>query len=167
MGSRKIKLLQGCDWSTHALKIMPYKQEVRFFEPTDNTYYLVGEDGLVWVQPAIGEPFIIAADNEQQRNDAADFIWGLLHLGLVPYGLALNHRQQVATFGGARLRGCKWVLHSEAPQPKGDEGDDLPKKPAIIVVQSAAAALRAIPSERRSATARENGKKGGRPRKAK
>ena len=53
---------------------MPYRQEVKFIEPTENTHYLVGEDGLVWVQPAIGEPFIICADNEQQRNDAGDFI---------------------------------------------------------------------------------------------
>lgn len=146
---------------------MSYKQEVEFFTPTDSTHYLVGEDGLVWVQPAIGEPFIIAADTEAQRNDVADFIWGLLHLGLVPYGLALNHRQQVAVFGGSRLRGCKWVPWQDAPQPKGDQGDELPTRPALVVVQSAAAEMGSVKSEAKSAAARQNGKKGGRPRKEK
>lgn len=144
---------------------MPYRQEVKFIEPTENTHYLIGEDGLVWVQPAIGEPFIICADNEQQRNDAGDFIWGLFHLGLVPYGLALNHKQQVATFGGARLRGCQWVKHDEAPQPTGDEGDELPTRAAIIIVASPASELGRMTSDKKSASSRENGKKGGRPRK--
>lgn len=113
---------------------MPYKQDAFYTTPTDNTHYLVGAEGLVWVQPAIGEPFIIAANSEQQRADVADFIWGLLNLGLVPYGLTLNHKQQVAMFGGQRLRGCHWVRHTEAPSPSGDDGDTLPTRPAIIIV---------------------------------
>lgn len=112
---------------------MPMTQRVLFIEPTDQTHYLVGPEGLVWTQPAIGEPFIIAADNEEDRKAASDFIAGLLGMGLVPYGVPLNHRQNIAMFGGSATRDCRWVHHSEASAPTGDEGDELPTKAAIIM----------------------------------
>ena len=42
---------------------------------------------------------------------------------------------------------------------------NCPKCAEPITVRAAAAALRSIPSKARSAASRENGKKGGRPRK--
>lgn len=145
---------------------MPMQQEVKFIIPTEETHYLVGAEGLVWAQPALGEPFIIAANNDEDRRNVSDFIWGLLHLGLVPYGLALNHRQEVATFGGSRLRGCTWVPHGQAPAPTGGDGDTLPTRAALIVpadsLQSRAGRAK---SERKAAAAAANGRKGGRPRK--
>lgn len=159
------KSIRGVRHVKRTFETMPYKQEVKFITPTDKTHYLVGEEGLVWVQPALGEAFIIAADTENQRKDTADFIWGLLNLGLVPFGVKMNHLQQVAMYGGSRLRSCTWVHHSEAPLPTGD-GDDLPTRPAIIVPQSEARQPGSVRSEKKLVSSRENGRKGGRPRKA-
>lgn len=146
---------------------MPMQQEVKWITPTEETHYLVGAEGLVWVQPAIGEPFIIAANTDKDRENVTDFIWGLLALGLVPYGLTLTHRQEVAAFGGSRLRGCTWVQHSQAPAPTGDEGDPLPTRPALIVpADSLQSRAGRVKSKRKAAAAAVNGRKGGRPRKA-
>ena len=71
--------------------------------PDDTTCYLVGPEGLVWTQPAIGEPFSLAARSEAERENAAAFVGELLRMGLVPYGLPLNQRAVVALFGGDRL----------------------------------------------------------------
>lgn len=47
-------------------------------------------------------------------------------MGLVPYGLPLNHRVTVAMFGGPVLRDCQWVPWQDAPEPRGDD-DKLPQ----------------------------------------
>ena len=112
---------------------MPMEQRVLFIEPSESTHYLVGPEGLVWTQPAIGEPFIMAADNKEDRQAAADFLMGLLGMGLVPYGVPLNHRQNIALFGGPPTRDCRWMHYTDAPAPTGDEGDELPTRAAIIV----------------------------------
>jgi hypothetical protein len=111
-------------------------QRVLFIEPTEETHFLVGPEGLVWTQPAIGEPVIIAANTEEDRRVAIDFIRGLLGLGLVPYGIPTNQRQRVAVFGGDVDRDCAWVHHADAPAPTGDSGDELPTRPALIITGS-------------------------------
>lgn len=108
------------------------KISVEWIDPDDNTCYLVGPDGLVWAQPAIGEAHIIAARNKQERQTATLYIGELLTMGLVPYGLPLNQRVTVATFGGSPIRDCQWVKHTDAPAPTGDEGDTLPTRAAVI-----------------------------------
>ena len=100
--------------------------------PDKQTYYLVGPEGLVWVQPAVGEPHIIAARNDEERQAAAQFIAELLNQGLVPYGLPLGHRATVALFGGPVTRDCRWIVHADAPLPTGDAGDELPAHAAVI-----------------------------------
>lgn len=115
---------------------MPMRQRIMFIEPDESTYYLVGPEGLVWTQPAIGEPVIIAANTEEDREVAIDFIRGLLGMGLVPYGIPTNQRQMVAMFGGDVDRDCRWVQHSDAPAPVGEEGDELPTRAAIIILES-------------------------------
>src|SRR5690554_6938789 len=112
---------------------MPMTQRVLFIEPGEETHFLVGPEGLVWTQPALDDPFIIAADNTEDRRAARDFIAGLLGLGLVPYGVPLNHRQNIAMFGGSATRDCRWVHHADAPTPTGDPGDELPTRAAIIM----------------------------------
>jgi len=108
------------------------KISVEWIEPDDSTCYLVGPQGLVWAQPAIGEPHIIAARNEQEQQTAALYIGELLNMGLVPYGMPLNQRATVATFGGSPLRDCQWVKHTDAPAPVSDVGDELPTRAAVI-----------------------------------
>lgn len=112
---------------------MPMTQRVLFIEPSDETYYLIGPEGLVWTQPLLDPPYILAANNKEDRKAASDFIAGLLGLGLVPYGVPLNQRQNIAMFGGPATRDCQWIHHSQAPAPTGDEGDELPTQAAIIM----------------------------------
>jgi len=111
---------------------MALQISVNFIEPDENTCYLVGPEGLVWTQPSIGEPFILAARNEQERKTAELFVGELLEQGLVPYGLPLNQRQIQAMFGGSAIRDCQWVAASDAPAPCGDEGDTLPTRAATV-----------------------------------
>ncbi len=109
---------------------MPLKVNVKEIQPDDATCYLVGPEGLVWVQPAIGDAHIIAARNETERTLAAVFVKELLDMGLVPYGLPLNQKVVQAMFGGSAIRDCQWVRHDQAPAPQGDE--PLPTRAAVI-----------------------------------
>jgi hypothetical protein len=111
---------------------MPLKINAKPIEPDENTHYLVGPEGLVWVQPAIGDPHIIAARDEAEMRNAALFIGQLLEMGLVPYGLPLNQRVVRAMFGGSAIRDCRWVKHTDAPAPTGEAGDTLPTIAAVI-----------------------------------
>lgn len=107
--------------------------DARVIEPDADTVFLVGPEGLVWTQPAIGDPYIVAARNDAERTNAAQFILGLLEMGLVPYGLPLGQRALVAVFGGPMLRDCEWVHHAEAPAPGGAEAGVLPTRAAVII----------------------------------
>ena len=100
--------------------------------PDADTQYLVGPEGLVWTQPAVGDAYIVAARNEAERLAAAGFVGGLLSMGLVPYGLPLNQRAIVAMFGGSPIRECRWVMAADAPAPTADAGDTLPTRAAVI-----------------------------------
>lgn len=100
--------------------------------PDDSTAYLVGPEGLVWVQPAIGDAHIVAARTDEERAAAERYIAELLDMGLVPYGMPLNQRQIVAMFGGPWTRDCRWVHWQDAPEPAGDPGDDLPTHAGVV-----------------------------------
>lgn len=113
---------------------MPIQIEVRPIEPDASTQYLVGPEGLVWVQPAIGEPVILAARTEEEQQGIAAHVGELLRMGLVPYGMPLNQRVIVAMFGGSPLRECRWVHWADAPAPQGDEGDTMPTQAVVVVV---------------------------------
>ena len=106
------------------------KTNIITITPDQDTAVLVGPEGLVWTQPAIGEPVILAARNEAERAAAAQHIGELLGMGLVPYGLPLDQSVRVAMFGGPVTRGCVWVPASEAPAPEG--GDPLPTAYAVF-----------------------------------
>jgi hypothetical protein len=106
--------------------------KVKIIAPDEDTRYLVGPEGLVWTQPATGEPYILAARNENERQAAAGFVGELLAMGAVPYGLPLNQRAIVACFGGSPIRDCVWMPHAEAPAPTGEEDDTLPAQAAVI-----------------------------------
>lgn len=102
-------------------------------ECDDATEFLVGPEGLVWVEPSIGEPFILAARNEEEKERAARFVDALLAMGLVPYGLPLNQRATVALFGGSPIRDCHWVPWKEAPLPVGEDDDQpLPNRACVV-----------------------------------
>jgi len=102
--------------------------------PDDNTVYLVGPSGeTVWTQPAVGDPYILAARDEQEKRTAELFVDELLKMGLVPYGLPLNQRVNQAMFGGSPIRDCRWVSHRDAPAPVGDAGDTLPTRAAVVL----------------------------------
>lgn len=111
---------------------MPLEVQADIFTPDADTCYLVGPEGTVWTQPALGEPFILAARTETERLAAAAFVGELLTLGLVPYGVPLGQRATVAMFGGSPIRECAWVPWAEAPAPVGDLGDDLPTEARAI-----------------------------------
>ena len=106
------------------------KTTVTTITPDQDTYVLVGPEGLVWTQPAIGEPVILAARSESERAAVAEHIAALLGMGLVPYGLPLDQRVQVAMFGGPVTRGAQWVRYDAAPAPAGDE--PLPTNYAVF-----------------------------------
>lgn len=113
---------------------MPLQVRVKEIEPDAETFYLVGPTGeTVWAQPGLGDPHIIAARNEHERETAAAFVGELLKMGLVPYGLPLNQRVNQAMFGGSPVRDCQWVRYQDAPEPKGDAGDTLPTRAAVIL----------------------------------
>lgn len=98
--------------------------------PDQDTAVLVGPEGLVWVQPAIGEAVILAARNEGERAAVSKHIDDLLAMGLVPYGLPLNQQVIISIFGGPVTRGCRWVPAHEAPPPVG--GEPLPERYAVF-----------------------------------
>jgi hypothetical protein len=100
--------------------------------PDDSTTYLVGPEGLVWTQPAIGDPYVVAARDDQERQRAAVAIGELLAMGLVPYGMPLNQRATVAMFGGSPIRDCQWVPWASAPAAAGDAGDTLPTVAMVV-----------------------------------
>jgi hypothetical protein len=108
------------------------KMQMKTITPTDATMYLVGPEGLVWVQPSIGDAQIVAANNEHDQEAAAAFIGALLDMGLVPYGVPVNQKVIVATFGGSPIRDCHWVTWSDAPAPTGEPGDTLPTQAGIV-----------------------------------
>lgn len=108
------------------------QMQITVIEPDDSTKYLVGPEGLVWVQPAIGESHIIAARNEQEEQTATLFIKALLDMGLVPFGIPLNQRVTIATFGGSPIRDCRWVLWSLAPAPEGVPENELPTRAGVV-----------------------------------
>lgn len=107
------------------------KAEVKIIAPDQDTYVLVGPEGLVWVQPAIGEPVILAARHAAECAAAAEHIAALLGMGLVPYGLPLNQRVLVSMFGGPVTRGAQWAAWDEAPPPAG--GEPLPTAYAVFI----------------------------------
>ena len=112
---------------------MSLQISVDYIEPDESTAYLVGAEGTVWTQPAIGgDAFILAARNEQERQAAELFVAELLKQGLIPYGLPLHQKQIRAMFGGSAVRDCRWMIHTDAPTPTGDDGDDLPTRAAVI-----------------------------------
>ena len=111
---------------------MALQISVNFIEPDQDTCYLVGAEGLVWTQPAIGEAFILAARNEQERKTAELFVAELLKQGLVPYGLPLNQRQVKAMFGGSAIRDCQWLPPADAPAPTGEADSELPTRAATV-----------------------------------
>lgn len=106
--------------------------EVRYITPTDTTHVLTGPEGLVWEQPGIGDPVILAANTDAEQAAVAQHVAGLLSANLVPYGLPLTHMQTLAMFGGHVLRNCEWVRWDAAPAPTGD--DPLPTRYAVIVL---------------------------------
>ena len=106
------------------------KTTIQTITPDQDVCVLVGPEGLIWVQPAIGEPVILAARNEAERAAAAQHISDLLAMGLVPYGMPIDQRVRVAMFGGPVTCGCVWVPASEAPAPEG--GDPLPTAYAVF-----------------------------------
>jgi hypothetical protein len=106
---------------------------IQQIEPDASTCYLVGPEGLVWTQPSLGDPYIIAARDGQERLRAAAAIAELLAMGLVPYGMPLNQRAAVALFGGSAIRDCQWVPWASAPAPAGDLGDPLPAVAMVVV----------------------------------
>lgn len=63
---------------------------VTVLEDPTGAFVLVGPEGVVWTQPAIGEAYIIGARNEEERRYADAFVGELLRMGLVPWGLPLN-----------------------------------------------------------------------------
>lgn len=113
--------------------------KVEFVEPDKETHYLVGPFGLVWEQPALGDPVIIAARNEAEARAAESHVNDLLQMGMVPYGLPLNQRVVQAMFGGPATRDCRWTPYQDAPLPVGDAGDTLPTRAAVIVLRAEAA----------------------------
>lgn len=120
---------------------MPLEIEARIISPDQDVYVLVGPEGLVWVQPVIGEPVIVAARSEAERAAAAAHIGTLFGMGLVPYGMPLDQPVQVALYGGPVTRDCEWISVSAAPAPAG--GEPLPTRYAAF----------ALPEARRTAPA--------------
>lgn len=98
--------------------------------PDQDTRVLVGPEGLVWTQPAIGPAVIIAARSRAERAAAAEHIADLLAMGLVPYGLPLDQRVTVTLFNGPATRGCEWAHWDDAPAPEGP--DPLPTVYAVF-----------------------------------
>jgi hypothetical protein len=107
------------------------RQEVRFINASEDTYYLVGPEGLVWVEAAGGEQYIVAANNPAERRTATIFLGQLLDMGLIPYGMPLLQRVFVNLFGGKPTRDCHWVHHTKAPPPIGQEGGQCSVRPAV------------------------------------
>lgn len=89
-----------------------------YIDPTDETHVLIGPEGVVTVTPALGgDSFILSARNDGERIRAGTFLTSLLDMGLVPDGLPLNHRVNVALFGGNVFRDCAWVHHGQIEHP--------------------------------------------------
>jgi len=108
-----------------------FQQRIQPIAPSDTTHYLVNASGdLVWFEPDFGQPTIMAANTSDDRRNVADFVWGCLHLGITVHGVSPGHLADVALTGGDRLKGFRWVHHSEVQLPEIDN----PPAPGLIIV---------------------------------
>lgn len=108
------------------------KVNVTILKETEDAEVLVGTEGLVWVQPALGNPYILGARNDNEKRQVVTHIAGLLRMGLVPYGMPVTQRVNQALFGGSSIRDCQWVKRVDMPAPKGEPGDTLPTQVVVV-----------------------------------
>ena len=108
-----------------------FQQRIQVITPTDTTHYLINASGdLVWFEPDFGQPTIMTANTDDDRRNAADFIWGYLHLGIAVHGVSPSHLADVALTGGDRLKGFRWVHHSVVTLPDVENSP----APGLIIV---------------------------------
>lgn len=112
---------------------MPKHVKVNAIPPDENTRYMGGSEGTVWVQRADGEAYIVAARNDSEIQIAERIIAELIEVGVDPYGLPLNQKGISALFGEKATSDCIWLSPTSMPAPKGAPSDLLPTHAGVFV----------------------------------
>lgn len=111
---------------------LPAHLTVQTIQPDENTRYLGGPEGTVWVQTAEGNAYIVAARNPRGIQIAERVINEVIETGIVPYGFPLNQKGICAMFNEKATRHCIWLSPTNMPQPKGAPDDALPTVAGLI-----------------------------------
>lgn len=99
----------------------------------ENTQYLGGPEGTVWLQTAEGTPYIVAARNPGEIEIAERVIDEVIQAGIVPYGFPLNQKGICVMFNEKATRHCIWLPPTMMPRPKGAADDESPTQVGLIV----------------------------------
>jgi hypothetical protein len=85
---------------------LPANVTVQVIQLDENTKYLGGPEGLVWLQTAEGTAYILAARNPQEIEIAERVMDEVIQAGIVPYGFPLNQKGICAMFNEKATRHC-------------------------------------------------------------
>lgn len=112
---------------------LPAHVTVQAIQQDENTRYLSGPAGPVWLQTAEGTAYILAARNPGEIEIAERIIDEVIRSGIVPYGFPLNQKGICAMFNEKATAHCIWLSPTMMPQPKGVADDKLPTQAGLIV----------------------------------
>lgn len=121
------------DLETGQRGFMPRQIKINAVQSDENTRYLGGPEGTIWVQTEEGHSYIVAARNEAEIQIAERTINKLIEQGIVPYGFPLNQKGISTMFDETPTSDCIWLSPAMMPPPRGAPSEILPTHVGVFV----------------------------------